>query len=74
MLSKSKLAIVAALLAASIATPALARESHYGAATRYSGRQAFAMVPRGALAGNSIYPGATGGGSVGYNWALEHDE
>jgi hypothetical protein len=38
-----------------------------------SGLDAFAMIPGDPPAGSSLTPSATGGGSLGYNWMLEHD-
>lgn len=72
MISKSKLAIIAAVVATSVATPALAHQRHYGTATRHNGQNAFAMVPSTAV--NSFSPAARGGGSVGYNENLKTDQ
>ena len=45
-----------------------------GVASRHtSGRDAFAMVPGDPSAGPSLSPSATGGGSLGYNYLVEHD-
>jgi hypothetical protein len=96
MIRMSKLAIVGAIAAVSIASPALAQSFNprdgtanllpfsYGAggAREYvgsaavpagqdqSGLHSFAMVPRDPPAWSSVSPGATGGGSEGYNIRL----
>jgi hypothetical protein len=45
-----------------------------GAASRHSrGLEAFAMVPSDLPAASSLSPAATGGGSLGYNYMVEHD-
>jgi len=63
MISKTKLAFAAAVVAASIATPALAQT--YGG-DRGSYDHQVVREQR-----NSDSPAATGGGSIGYNQQLE---
>jgi hypothetical protein len=94
MIKMSKLALIAAIAAVSIASPAFAQafnprdgtanvlpfnygpggsRQFIGSATPsqdQSGLHAFAMVPRDPQGTTSIYPGATGGGSAGYNVLL----
>jgi hypothetical protein len=92
MINKSKLAIIAAVALASIASPALAQSDWTsGAASsrarggysvpsrsdihgdrQSSGLRAYGMVPRADGAGR-YSPSANGGGSTGYNWAVEND-
>jgi hypothetical protein len=57
MLKTSTFALIAAVVAVSVASPVLAQ-------SRDNGRGAFAMVPRGDGANA---PELTGGGSSGYN-------
>ena len=57
MLKTSSFALIAAIVAVSVASPVLAQ-------SRDSGRDAFAMVPHGDGANA---PALTGGGSAGYN-------
>lgn len=57
MISTSKLALIAAVVAIGLTSPVLAQ-------SRDSGRSAYGMVPHGDTATN---PAAVGGGSVGYN-------
>jgi hypothetical protein len=56
MLKTSTFALIAAVVAVSVASPVLAQ-------SRDNGRGAFAMVPRG----DANAPALTGGGSSGYN-------
>jgi hypothetical protein len=100
MIKMSKFAIIAAIAAVSIASPALAQSFNPrdgtgnmlpfsygpGGARNYmgspagapaavaqrdqSGLHSFAMVPRDVPATASVNPGATGGGSEGYNIRL----
>jgi hypothetical protein len=56
MISTSKLALIAAIVAAGLTSPVLAQ-------SRDHGRNAFAMVPHG----DPYSAAANGGGSVGYN-------
>jgi hypothetical protein len=97
----AKLALIAAIAAAGIASPALAqsfdpeagggnvvpfryapiaaqndtvvsRPNNQGkVAARRNGLRAFAMVPRGSVAGSANDPALTGGGSAGYNEMLQ---
>jgi hypothetical protein len=60
---------LALLTAASIATPALAQD--FTQSRHSGGFGAYAMVPRANGGGYSA--GANGGGSPGYNWAIEND-
>lgn len=55
------------------ATVAVHRARRHAIATRQSGFNAFAMVPRGD-GGGAFNPAATGGGSVGYNENLRRDQ
>jgi hypothetical protein len=91
MISKSKLAFIAAIALASIASPALAQSAWttgtasnraragYSTPNGYSdyaypnssGYGSYAMVPH--TDGNRYSPAANGGGSSGYNWAVEND-
>jgi opacity protein-like surface antigen len=102
MFNNSKRAIMIAVAALALASPAFAQEAdhtgsqlpHYFASNGSeifgswgpavavtsprsvaprSGSSAFAMVPRDPPAGGSFDPGATGGGSAGYNWMVQHD-
>jgi hypothetical protein len=94
MISKSKLAFIAAIALASIASPALAQSawttgtasnraragystpngySDYAAYPDSSGYGSYAMVPHTYGNGNRYSPAANGGGSTGYNWAVEND-
>ena len=57
MISTSKLALIAAVVAIGLTSPVLAQ-------SRDNGRGAFAMVPHSDDANS---PAATGGGSAGYN-------
>jgi hypothetical protein len=57
MISTSKLALIAAVVAIGLTSPVLAQ-------SRDSGRSAYGMVPYGDTAHS---PAATGGGSAGYN-------
>jgi hypothetical protein len=57
MLKTSTFALIAAVVAVSVASPVLAQ-------SRDNGRDAYAMVPHGDGANA---PGLTGGGSSGYN-------
>ena len=79
MISISRLALIA-VAAAGIATPAaaqsfdsVARHARIHTVTPQSGFNAFAMVPRGD-GGSAFSPGATGGGSLGYNENLRRDQ
>jgi hypothetical protein len=71
MMNKWKLATLAALIAAGIASPVIAHTHHAGnpALHRFADPRtdlrAFDMVPVGY--GNSYSPALTGGGSIGYN-------
>jgi len=56
MISTSKLALIAAVVAIGLTSPVLAQ-------SRDNGRGAFAMVPHS----DESSPAATGGGSAGYN-------
>jgi hypothetical protein len=73
-----KIAALALFAAVSIASPALAHGArtghHHGyVASRHSrGYGAFAMVPR--TYAHRYSPAANGGGSSGYNWAVENDQ
>ena len=60
MTNISKLVLVAAIAALSIASPALAQ-------SRDDGREAFGMVPPNATFSPANDPANTGGGSHGYN-------
>jgi hypothetical protein len=83
MIKTLKFALVAAVTALSVASPALAQSFNptYGSGNigtvastpGQSGMHAFAMVPRDPPAVMSINPEAAGGGSVGYNAHLLHD-
>jgi hypothetical protein len=93
MISKSKLAFIAAIALASIASPALAQSAWttgsassraragypmpYGGSEYASpdadGYGAYAMVPRTEGNQYRYSPAANGGGSSGYNWAVEND-
>lgn len=64
-----KLSALTLLIAASIATPALAQD--FGQSRHSGGFGAYAMVPSSNGGGYSA--GANGGGSAGYNWAVEND-
>ena len=64
-----KLSALALLTAASIATPALAQD--FAQSRHSSGFGAYAMVP--SVNGGRYSAGANGGGSAGYNWAVEND-
>ncbi len=90
----SKLALIAAVAAVSIASPALAQSFNprdggantlpfsYGAggsrvymgsgtpSQEQNGLHSFASIPENRPAATSINPGATGGGSAGYNTRL----
>ena len=69
MIRTWKLATLALVAAASIATPALAQNFTH---SRHSGGfGAYAMVPNANVGRYS--PAANGGGSAGYNWAIEND-
>jgi hypothetical protein len=57
MLKTSTFALIAAVVAVSVASPVLAQ-------SRDNGRGAFAMVPHGD---DANAPALTGGGSAGYN-------
>jgi hypothetical protein len=92
MINTSKLAFVAAIALASIASPALAQSAWttgtasnraragYSTPNGYneysypqsSGYGSYAMVPP-RTDGNRYSPAANGGGSTGYNWAVEND-
>jgi hypothetical protein len=82
MTNKWKLAAAAALmatgLASGISSPAFAHTHHvatralHRSADPRSGLNAFDMVPGGSW--NSYSPGATGGGSLGYNENLRTDQ
>jgi hypothetical protein len=76
MTNKWKLAAAAAImatgLASGFASPALARTHHVAAIHRYAGLNAYDMVPGGSW--STYSPGATGGGSLGYNENLRTDE
>lgn len=78
MMNKWKVAAVAALVAVGIGSPAFAHTYHAGhpvihrSADPRSGLRAFDMVPGGSW--NSYGPGATGGGSLGYNENLRTDQ
>jgi uncharacterized membrane protein len=64
-----KLAALTLLTAASIATPALAQD--FAQSRHSAGLGAYAMVP--SANGGSYSARANGGGSAGYNWAVEND-
>jgi hypothetical protein len=72
MIKTWKVAALAVFAAVSIASPALAAPHHYAVSRHSSGYGAFAMVPRAY--GGRYSPSANGGGSFGYNWAVENDE
>lgn len=99
MINKTKIAIVAAIFAASSASPAFAEFLETGTAQndaegglgyyaqnwneppadvavrRRHGLHSFARVPADPpAAGFSFRPGATGGGSIGYNENLRKDQ
>lgn len=63
----AKLAVIA-VAAAGIAAPAFAQsfDPRFGA-------NAYAMVPAGD-GGSALHPAATGGGSIGYNETLRHNQ
>jgi hypothetical protein len=67
MIRKTKLAIVTALVAASVATPVLAQTPRFGdPLPGEMGFHSFALVP-GEPHTYSVNPEANGGGSTGYN-------
>jgi hypothetical protein len=69
MITKTKLALIAAIGLASVATPAFAytvHHHHYYAHRYNAGYRANANVDSGAAI-NSDDPSLTGGGSLGYN-------
>jgi hypothetical protein len=94
MIRMSKLTLIAAIAAVSIASPAFAQSFNprdgtanvmpfsYGPGgsrvfigsaapvQNPNGLNSFAMVPGDQPAATSVYPGATGGGSAGYNTRL----
>ncbi len=63
MIKSSKLLLIAAIAAASIASPVFAQ-------SRDDGRNAYAMVPPNATTWQPTDPAYTGGGSRGYNESL----
>ena len=73
MFNKSKLIIVAAIVAAGLVSPALARTQHRtDRVIPESGLHAFATVPYAGF--GSFSPAATGGGSIGYNENIRKDQ
>jgi hypothetical protein len=68
MIKQSKLILIAAIAAVSLASPVLAQSRH----TRDDGQRAFAMVP---ATGSGLHdPAITGGGSRGYNENVLKDQ
>jgi hypothetical protein len=79
MIETWKVAGLAMLIAASVASPALAQGSWahggmYGYAVPDApiGRGAFGLFPR-TPDGGRYSPALNGGGSAGYNWMIEND-
>jgi hypothetical protein len=76
MTSKTNLAMIVTSAALGVAVLGAAPAYAYtpqAAPQHYGGRDAFALVPGDPPAGPALHPGATGGGSFGYNWMVQHD-
>jgi hypothetical protein len=69
MIKKSALGALLLISMVGIASPAFAQRTHFGS----RGEHAYSFVPP-AGARSDLSPYATGGGSPGYNWRIEHDE
>jgi hypothetical protein len=80
MTNFSRVALIAAVAAMGLASPAFAQMQrvavhhvrHHTSAGTQTGSNAFAMVPS-FQGGNAFSPSSTGGGSVGYNENLRKD-
>ena len=81
MTNLSRFALIAAVAAVGLASPAFAQSQrmavhhvrHHTTTTHQSGMNAFAMVP--SFQGSSaLSPSSTGGGSFGYNEHLRQDQ
>jgi hypothetical protein len=81
MTNLSRLALIAAVAAMGLASPAFAQTQrvavhhvrHHTPAGAQTGSNAFAMVPS-FQGGSAFSPSSTGGGSVGYNENLRTDQ
>ena len=75
MTSKAKLALIAAVAAVSVVSPALAQAGVHH--VRRNGLHAYAMephsAPRARMPVDSDDPALTGGGSIGYNELLRQE-
>jgi hypothetical protein len=72
MIKTWKVAALAVFAAVSIASPALAQGYGHAHSRNHSGYAAFGAVPR--TYGSQYSPSINGGGSSGYNWAVENDQ
>lgn len=68
MIRKSTIGTVLLIAMIGAASPAFAQQPRFGARDPH----AYAVDPPAAR--SNILPSETGGGSVGYNWDVEHDE
>jgi hypothetical protein len=69
MIKKSALGALLLISMIGVASPAFAQRTHFGS----RGEHTYDFVPP-ASGRSNLSPYATGGGSPGYNWRVEHDE
>lgn len=69
MMRKSTLGTLLLIAMMGAASPAFAQRTHFGSRDVHG-----YMVDPPAGARSDTLPSATGGGSPGYNWDVEHDE
>ncbi|HVU87669.1 MAG TPA: hypothetical protein VHD36_10135 [Pirellulales bacterium] len=68
MIKKSALGVLLLLSVIGVASPAFAQTTHFGS----RGAHGYVVDPPAGQRSDT-FPSATGGGSAGYNWSVEHD-
>ena len=68
MLKKSALGALLLASAIGVASPVFAQTTHFGP----RGAHGYVVDPPAGQR-SATFPSATGGGSAGYNWSVEHD-
>lgn len=68
MIKNSALGVLLLVSAIGVASPAFAQTTHFGS----RGAHGYVADPSAGQRPDT-FPSATGGGSAGYNWSVEHD-
>lgn len=68
MIKKPALGVLLLLSVIGVASPAFAQTTHYSS----RGAHGYVVDPPAGQRSDT-FPSATGGGSAGYNWSVEHD-